>query len=149
LTGCASGRYAGGVKRLELVRVRVCRRCGRGTAELQGDDGRNIAVRLDPERARELSDAGEPDGVGSLTDLVLARLPAGGLPFREVVLDVAGGHLRALVSVGDGEPEVVGCTAEEGVALAVRGGLALYATDEALAHGAAGTQGPHGAHGLH
>jgi len=51
---------------------------------------------------------------------------------------VAEGRLRALLSFVRPEgADVVGCTAEEGVALAIRGELRLYATDEALAHAAA------------
>ena len=89
-------------------------------------------------------------------DLALAELGAAGLVASEVVLDVAHGHLRALVSlVRGGEPEVVACTAQEGVGLAVRGALRLYATDEALAHAAPerdeheGPSGPGGSETLH
>jgi hypothetical protein len=35
-----------------------------------------------------------------------------------------------------GESDMVACTAQEGVELAVRAGLAMYATDEALARDA-------------
>ena len=106
------------MKRLELVRIRVCNRCGRGGAELRGEDGERLVVPLDPVRARQLA--------------------AAGVEAREVVLDVADGRLRALLSfVRAGETDVVGCTTDEGVALALRGGLRLYATDEALAHAAA------------
>ena len=153
-----TGRYAGGdvMKRLELVRVRLCQRCGRGRAELRCEDGRALTVPLDPARARELSDARPVDDVRPFADLALAELGAAGLVASEVVLDVAHGHLRALVSlVRGGEPEVVACTAQEGVGLAVRGALRLYATDEALAHAAPrpdeheGPSGPGGSETLH
>jgi hypothetical protein len=135
LTAAALGGYASRVKRLELVRIRVCNRCGRGGAELRAEDGERLVVPLDPVRARQLADAGREEDVRSFTDFVLADLAAGGVAAREVVLDVDGGRLRALLSfVRDDETDVVGCTAEEGVALALRGGLRLYATDEALAH---------------
>jgi hypothetical protein len=125
------------VRRLELGRIRICKRCGRAAAELRDEAGASIVVRLDPVRARELSQPSQE--VRSLTDLVLAALAAVGAAASEVVLDVADDRLRALLSlVRGGEPDVVGCTAEEGVALAVRGGLRLYATEEAFAHAAAG-----------
>jgi len=131
--------YAIGVKRLELARIRVCNRCGRGGAELRGEDGERLVIPLDPGRARELADANGADDVRSLTELLLEQLAAGGLAASEVVLDVADGRLRALLSfVRASEPDVVGCTPEEGIALAVRGGLKIYATDEALAHATAG-----------
>ena len=144
------------MKRLELVRVRVCQRCSRGRAELRSDDGKTLMVPLDPVRARELSDAPPADDVRAFTDLVLAELGAAGLKASEVVLDVSAGRLRALVSwVRRDEPEVVACTAQEGVGLAVRGGLRLYATEEALATAAPerdeheGPRGPGGSETLH
>src|SRR5436309_8876422 len=118
------GRYASPVKRLELVRIRVCNRCGRGGAELRGEDAERLVVPLDPVRARQLAGGGREEDVRSFTDLVLEQLAAAGVEAREVVLDVAEGRLRALFSfVRTGETDVVGCTAEEGVALALRGGL--------------------------
>jgi len=125
------------VKRLELVRIRVCSRCGRGGVELRGEDAERLVVPLDAVRARQLAGGGREEDVRSFTDLVLEQLAAAGVEAREVVLDVAEGRLRALFSfVRTGETDVVGCTAEEGVALALRGGLRLYATAEALAHAA-------------
>jgi len=126
------------VKRLELVRIRVCDRCGRGGAEFKGDDGERLVVPLDAVRARQLGDAHGKDDVRSLTDLVLEQLAVAGVEAREVVLDLADGRLRALVSVQHAdETDVVGCPADEGVALALRGGLKLYASEEALSRGAA------------
>jgi len=125
------------MKRLELARVRVCQRCGRGRAELRSEDGTVLTVLLDPPRARELSGARVVDDGRSLADFVLGELGATGRVASEVVIDVAHGQLRGLVSlVRGGEVEVVACTAQEGVDLAVRGALCLYATDEALAHAA-------------
>jgi hypothetical protein len=121
------------VRRLELSRVRVCGRCGRGAAELRADDGGRLDVPLDPVRARQLS--GSADDLRSLTDFVLGG--PGPRRIGEVVLDVEDGRLRALVSLApgdDSDAEVLAATAEEGVALAIRGGLRLYATDDALAH---------------
>jgi len=73
-----------------------------------------------------------------LIDVVLAQLKASGCVIREVVLDVVDETMRAFVTLArdddaDGEPEVVACTAEEGVAIAIRGGHRIFATDEALA----------------
>jgi len=131
------GGYASRVKRLGLVRIRVCSRCGRGGAELRGEDGERLVVPLDAVRARQLANAGREEDMRSFTDLVLEQLAAAGVEAREVVLDVAEGRLCALLSfVRTGDTDVVGCTAEEGVALALRGGLRLYATAEALAHAA-------------
>ena len=124
------------VKRLELERIKVCQRCGRGSAELRGDGGAKLVVTLDATRTRQLARANDDDELRSLTELVLEQLEAGGRQPGEVVLDVANGRLRALLSFDrDGDPEVVACTAEEGVALVARGGLRIYATDEAMAHG--------------
>jgi hypothetical protein len=126
------------VKRLELARIRVCGRCGRGGAELRGADCEKLVVPLDAVRARQLSEAGRDDD-RSLTELVLEQLAASGAVASEVVLDASDGRLCAFLSLvrpEDAEPEVVACTAEEGVALAIRGALKLYATEEALAQAA-------------
>jgi hypothetical protein len=120
------------VKRLELKRVGVCSRCGRGRAELESTDGDRLEVPLDAHRARELS--GQGDEVRSLTMFVLGQVSAGGAEAGEVVLDVGPSGLRALFSLlRDGDAEVLACTAQEGIELAVRGTLSIYATDEALA----------------
>ena len=120
------------MRRLTLVRIRVCTRCGRGGAELKAEDGAKLVVRLEPARAVELRGGAGGDDMRWLTDVVLEQLPV-----REVVLDVVDETMRAFLTVardGDaGEPEVVACTPEEGVAIAVRGGHRLFATDEALA----------------
>jgi len=144
------------MKRLELTQVRVRQRCGRGRAELRSEDGRGLTVPLDPVRARELSGARAVDDVRSFGDFALAELGASGRVASEVVLDVAHGHLRGLVSLLRGnEVDVVACTAQEGADLAVRGALRLYATDEALAHAAPqadeheGPSGPGGPETLH
>src|SRR5256886_17420877 len=108
------------MKRLELARVRICERCGRGRAELRSEDGKTLTVPLDPVRARELADARSAEDERAFTDLVLAELGAAGLQAREVVLDVAHGQLRALLSwVRRDEPAGVARTAQEGGGLAV------------------------------
>jgi len=120
------------VKRIELKRVRVCSRCGRGRAELESPDGERLEVPLDAPRARELS--GERDEVRSLATFVLDQVVTSGAEPGEVVLDVGPSGLRALLSLlRNGDAEVLACTAQEGVELAVRGDLSLYATDQALA----------------
>ena len=126
------------MRRLALVRIRVCTRCGRGGAELKADDGAKIVVRLEPARAVELRGGLRNDEMRWLTDVMLAQLRASGLGVREVVLDVVDDTLRAFLTLaqeGDApaESEVVACTPEEGVAIAIRGGHRLFATDEALA----------------
>jgi hypothetical protein len=132
------------VKRLELKQVRVCAKCGRGRAELESGDGDRLEVRLDAARAHELS--GHPeDDLRTLSALVLEQLAASGARPGEVVLDVGPGGLRAMLSFSRGaESDLVACTAQEGVGLAVRGALPLYATDEALAldNADAGDPGP-------
>ncbi len=145
--GGPDGRRSG-VRRLELKRVRVCGRCGRGRAELEGADGARIEVSLDAPRARELS--GEPDVVRSLGAAVLAGFAENGTTLGEVVLDRGPAGLRALLAIARaGERDVVACSAQEGVELAVRAGVALYATDQALAldAGAARVSAPR--HTLH
>ena len=132
-----SGAIRPVVTRLELVRIRQCARCGRGGAELRSEDGAVLVVPLDATRTRELAGDGPVDGLHSLTDLVLEQPDAVGTLPREIVLDLADGRLRALLSFEcGGEGDVVACTADEGVALAMRGDLSLYATDEAVAHAA-------------
>ncbi len=123
--------------RLELTRVRTCQRCGRGRADLRGEDGAVVSVPLDPLRVRELAGT-EADGLRTLTECFVAQLKATGAVPREVVLDVADGRLRALLTcVRGGETDVIACTPEEGVVVSVRAELKLYATDEAIAHGVA------------
>jgi len=135
LTAARGGRYTGAVKRLELVRIRSCRKCGRTAAELKCDDGVAVVVPIDAHRARELADGRTPDALESLTGLLLAQLRAAGRRPSEVVLDVLDGRLRGVLAFAD--DEVVGCTAEEAVALAVRAPLPLFATDDAVAHATA------------
>jgi hypothetical protein len=78
----------------------------------------------------ETSDA----DVAWLSALVLERLTQDGRTVQEIVLDADDGVLRALVSCRRGEvPELFACTPQEGVDLANRSGVSLYATDEALA----------------
>ena len=122
------------MKRLELVRVRVCQRCGRGRAELEGADGAALAIPVDPVRAHELERHGESDDVPWLSALFLELMRGAGSNVREVVLDADARGLRALVSITRGDDtDVVACTPQEGVGLAARGRLPIYATADALA----------------
>jgi hypothetical protein len=120
------------VKRLELTRIRTCKRCGRGSAEFASADGDRLVVPLDPVRTRQLTGGAVAGDVRSLTDVVLERLTAANVGPSEIVLDIADGKLCGLVSLGT-DGDVVACTADEAVALAVRGDIRLYASDEALA----------------
>ncbi len=132
LTRSGPGARRSGVRRLELKRVRVCSRCGRGRAELESAEGAGIEVVLDAPRARDLS--GQQDGLRSLTALVLAQAAETQTTLAEVIFDRGPAGLRALLSIArGGESDVVACTAQEGVELAVRAGLTMYATDDALA----------------
>lgn len=132
------------MKRLELGAVRICRRCGRGRATLVTDDGDTVSIPLDPARARVLGRSDSSGDVSWLGGLVLEGLVRDGLSLQEIVLDLDDGVLRALVSCRRGEePELFACTPQEGVELANRSGVSLYATDEALAH-AAGAAAPSG-----
>ena len=95
-------------------------------------------VRLEPARAVELKSSARGEEMRWLTDVVLAQLEASGLVVREVVLDVVDGTMRAFLTLGRRgddarEPEVVACTPEEGLAVAIRGAHRLFGTDEALA----------------
>jgi len=121
------------VKRLELARVHVCQRCGRGRAELVATDGATIAVPLDALRAQELAADGTSDEGPWLSSVVVGLLRERGSALREVVLDTAEHGLRALVTLTrTDETEIITCTPQEGIGLAVRGNVGLYATAEAL-----------------
>lgn len=127
------------MQRLELSRVHVCQRCGRGRAELTGPTGTTLSVRLDQAGAQELS-AGRNAAteVRWLSEMVLANLAASGAQAKEVVFDLDGSRLRAFLSfLRAGEADVVAASPQEGLVLAVRGDLPLYASDEAMADGAA------------
>ena len=122
------------MKRLELARLRLCKKCGRGGAELRSADGEMMVVAIDPVRARELRGDPPSDDVESILDRWLATLRRDGEEPQEVVLDLSDGKIRGLLTCARGDAhDVIACTAEEGVALALRGGLKLYATEEALA----------------
>jgi hypothetical protein len=132
------------VKRVELGDVRICRRCGRGRARLLTDDGDVITIPLDPARARLLGATPADSDVAWLASVVIDHLTRDGRTLQEIVLDLDGSALRALVSCRHGdELEVFACTPQEGVDIASRASVPLYATDEALAH-ATGTEAPSG-----
>lgn len=117
---------------LELKRIRACPRCGRGVAELETPGRGIVRVILDAVRVRELS--GGDDDPPPVSRVLLAALERAGTPATEVVLDLVPEGLRGLVTLGGGpDGEVFACTAQEALSLAVRGGLRVYATDEALA----------------
>lgn len=127
---------------MELGEVRICRKCRRGRANLIGPDGDVLSIPLDATRARVLGTAGGGD-VPWLADVLLERLGQDGSKLEEVVLDVDGGALRALVSWRrDADTVIVACTPQEGVDLAQRAGVPLYATDEALAQATGGAPAP-------
>jgi hypothetical protein len=131
LTGAGRDGRRTAVRRLELKQVRVCSRCGRGRAQLESADGDRFEVVLDPPRARELS-AGQ-GGVRSLATFLLEQIAERRIVPEEVIFEQGPAGLRALLSVTrDGETDVVSCTAQEGVELAVRGSLAMYASDDVL-----------------
>jgi hypothetical protein len=127
------------VTRLELERIRVCDRCGRGKADLRGGQAERLTVPLDPARARQLTRTPAADDLRTLTEVVLERFTADGFVLREVVLDLVDGRLGGLLTLARGdESDVVACTPGEGIALAIRGGLKLYASAEALAQASSG-----------
>lgn len=127
LTHAVARRYCERVKRLELQEVRICKKCGRGRALLLSDDDDSLSIPLDPVRARRL--AGERDDVRCLGDFLIDHLREGGIPPTDVVLDRVPAGLRALVSLRRGEEiDVLSCTAQEGLEIALRGDLHLYAT---------------------
>jgi hypothetical protein len=133
------------VKRVELGDIRICKRCGRGRANLLTDGGDVFAIPLDPARARVLGAAATDVGLGWLSALIVERLQQDGNALQEIVLDLDGQALRALVSCRRGaELEVLSCTPQEGVEIATRAGIPLYATDEALAHATGAPAAPSG-----
>ena len=139
-----------GVKRLELGRLRLCKKCGRGGAELRSADGELMVVAIDPLRVRELRGEPPSDDVESILDRWLASLRRDGDEPQEVVLDLSDGKVRGLLTCARGDThDVISCTAEEGVALALRGSLKLYATEEALAASSTRSAKPDHGGGLH
>jgi len=99
---------------------------------LLSDDDESLSIPLDPVRAQRL--AGERDDVRCLGDFLLDHLREGGMPPTDVVLDRVPAGLRALVSIRRGdETDVLSCTAQEGVEIALRGDLQLYATADVFA----------------
>ncbi len=142
LTGEGAWGYCSQVvKRLEFKRVRVCKRCGRGRAELESPAGDRLTVTLDPTRARALERLARPDAADAQTDpparavadFLLAEVARSGARPGDVVFDQGLEGLRALLTVHRGDDsEVLACTAQEGLELAVRGGLPLYADDDVL-----------------
>ena len=115
------------MERLELKRVRVCTRCGRGRAELEGIGGHRLVVPLDAPRARVLERlaapapsgddrvAAEAEATRNLADFVLAQLHEAGAHPTEVVLDHGPAGLRALLSFEHRDAsDVLACTAQEG-----------------------------------
>jgi hypothetical protein len=124
------------VQRLELTRVTACERCGRGRAELTADAGEVLAIALDPAVVLELRDGKGESDVPWLSSLVVDLAQARGETLREVVIDAGAKGLRGLVTLSRGEgTDVFACSVQEGLVLAVRGSLPLYATTEALAAG--------------
>lgn len=123
------------VRRLELSSVRVCERCGRGRALLVAEEGTVLGIPLDAWRARALAGRRSDDDVVDLERLLLDQLEQTGVVPTEVVFDLDGGVLRALLSLRQGA-DVVSCTPQEGLGIALRADLKLYATDEALAQAA-------------
>jgi len=124
------------VRRLELGAIRICKSCGRGRAELLTDDGDTVVVRLGPNRARVLADLdGTPtDDVPWLGDVVARRAADIGLHVADVVIDDGPKGLRGFVTwVNEGEDvTVAACEPEEALETALRMGVPIFATDEAL-----------------
>lgn len=123
------------MRRLELGAIRICKRCGRGRAELLADDGESVVVRLGPTRARLLADAGGgARDVPWLGDVVARRATAAGLRVSDVVLDEGPDGLRGLVTWTESRDAstVAACEPEEALETALRTGVPIFATDEAL-----------------
>lgn len=129
--------YLTAVYRLALGSIRICRRCGRGRAELLTEDGEALVVRLDPGRARILHDLGRDDVAAPdlpwMTALAVADAETAGRRVTDVVLDAGPHGLRGLVSwLGDGTTDVIACEPQEALEWAMRTTAPVFATDEAL-----------------
>ncbi len=121
------------MKRLALVRVRVCAQCRRAVAFLKSDDGEHaFGLPIEPDKARELlSRHHATGGEKFLADLLLrllARSPSG---LCQVVLDCnKGGFLSATLDISlDGKTESFSCSPEEGLGLAIAAEIPLYAAE--------------------
>lgn len=124
------------MRRVDLGTIRICKRCGRGRAELIAGDGDTLVVRLGPNRARLLADLPEreqPD-VPWLGALVVRRAAEEALTVSDVVLDDGPQGLRGLITwaAGDASVTVAACEPEEALETALRLGVPIFATDEAL-----------------
>ena len=112
-------------------------------------------VPLDPPRASALerlapSDGGSGAPTGTLAEFVLTQLGRSGACPTDVVLDHGPAGLRAVLSFRRGDAtDVLICTAQEGVELAVRGGLSMYADDDALTCDGRQPAEPAGRHTVH
>jgi len=124
------------VRRLELGTIRICKRCGRGRAELLTEDGDAVFVRLGPNRARVLADLDgtRESDVPWLGAAVARRAADAGVHVADVVLDDGPEGLRGLVTSGRAGEDVivVACEPEEALETALRAGVPIFATDEAL-----------------
>lgn len=137
------------MRRLELGAIRICKRCGHGRAELLTDDGESLSVRVGPNRARVLAalESGSTEDVPWLGDVVAGGAQTTRLCVSDVVLDDGPVGLRGLVTwTGDDGVTVAACEPDEALETAMRMGVPIFATDEAL--GAASATEPPG-HTLH
>jgi hypothetical protein len=125
------------VQRLELTRVRACERCGRGRADLTAGTGDVLTIALDPAAVAELQGSQAETDVAWLSSFVVERSRAHGESLREVVLDEGPNGLRGLLTVSRGDAtDVLACSPDQALTLAMRATLPLYATAEALDAGA-------------
>lgn len=122
------------MKRLEFVSLKTCPHCRRAIAYLMTQDGeKTFGIALDPTRARELSCKYQEPGEEKFMTGFLVRLLASSSYFpRQVILDWSQEDF--LSGRVDLATEIITCSPQEGLALAVLAGIPLYGEERIFEH---------------
>lgn len=122
------------MKRLALAGLKTCESCHRAVAYLMSEDGEHtLGIALDAIKAREISSkCQEPGQEKFLTDLLLQLLASSSHVPREIVLDLhEKGFLYTRLDI---TTEILSCSLQDGVGLAVAAGIPIYATEGVFQH---------------
>jgi len=122
------------MKRLELVGLKPCPHCHRAIAYLMTQDGEEtLGIALDATRTRELSYNHEgPGGEKCMTGFLVRLLAASSYVPRQVILH--WNQEGFLCSIIDLTTEMITCSPQEGLALAILASIPLFAEEEIFEH---------------